>query len=84
MGIINSKMLKEYTWIVESDSMNKSLVVSVDVVKMHYLYKKRYIVSKKFYVHDEDNVAKKWDKVVIRETRPISKLKRWKLIEIIK
>lgn len=77
-------MLKEYTWIVESDSMNKSLVVSVDVVKMHYLYKKRYIVSKKFYVHDEDNSAKKWDKVVIRETKPISKLKRWKLIEIIK
>lgn len=84
MVIIGNKNIKELTGKVVSDKMNQSLVVVVESVKMHPIYKKRFVVKKKFYVHDEANQAKIWDTVRIRETKPISKLKRWKLMEIIK
>lgn len=77
------KNIKEFVWKVVSDKMNKTRVVLVETVQMHPLYKKRYVVRKKFYVHDEENKSKVGDIVRIRETRPLSKLKRWKLIEII-
>jgi small subunit ribosomal protein S17 len=56
--------------------MNKTRVVEVRSVKVHPLYKKRFIVKKKYYAHDEANVTKAGDTVVIRESRPMSRLKR--------
>lgn len=63
--------------------MERTRVVSIPVVKTHPLYKKRYTVYKKCYVHDENNTTKKWDKVKIRQCKPMSKLKRRNLIEVV-
>ncbi len=84
MVIIDNKNIKEFVWKVSSDKMEKSIVVVVERVKTHPLYKKRFVVKKKFYAHDEWNVAKIWDTVRIRECKPISRLKRWNLIEVVK
>jgi small subunit ribosomal protein S17 len=51
---------------------------------MHPIYKKRFVVSKKYYIHDENNESKVGDTIKFRECRPLSKLKKRKLIEIIK
>lgn len=67
--------------VVTSDKMDKTVVVSMDLAKSHPKYKKRFKVTKKFYVHDENNTFKVWDKVTIRETRPLSKTKRWEVVE---
>ena len=69
--------------IVHSDKMDKSIVVRVDSYKTHPIYKKRYRQSKKFYAHDAENKAKAGDMVIIEEMRPLSKLKRWNLKEIL-
>lgn len=69
---------------VTSDQMDKTIVVEVNRIKVHPLYKKRYRVSKKYKVHDEKNEAKVGDKVAFKECRPISKDKKWRLVEIIK
>lgn len=61
--------------------MQKTIVVTIDTYKTHPKYKKRYKSSSKFYAHDENAVAKVGDTVTIRETRPLSRLKRWTLIE---
>lgn len=84
MTVLWSKNIKEYEWVVTSVKMHKTLVVLVKRVKLHPIYKKRFVVRKKYYVHNElENVVV--DSVVkIRETNPISKLKRWLCIEIIK
>lgn len=68
---------------VVSDKMDKTIVVSVETYKAHPLYKKRVKYSKKFKVHDENNQAKIGDIVKIMETRPLSKDKRWRLVEIV-
>ncbi len=65
---------------VVSDKADKTIVVSVDTYKSDPKYKKRYKVTKKFYAHDENNSAKIWDNVTIKESRPLSKLKRWVLV----
>ncbi len=65
------------TGVVVSSKMDKTIVVRVDNYKVHPKYKKRYMVSKKFYAHDEANQCKEGDKVTIYETRPLSRLKRW-------
>ena len=75
---------KQRTGIVVSDKMNKTIIVKVERLTTHNLYKKVIKRSKKFKVHDEENKAKIGDKVRIGETRPFSKEKRWRLIEIIK
>lgn len=67
--------------LVTSDKMDKTIVVSVHTYKSHPKYKKRYRITKKFYAHDENNSYKEGDVVVIEETRPTSKLKRWKVVE---
>lgn len=67
--------------IVTSDKMDKTIVVSVHTYKSHPKYKKRYRVTKKFYAHDESNTCTINDLVVIKETRPLSKNKRWELVE---
>lgn len=69
---------------VTSDKMEKTITVSVETVKRHPLYKKTIKTSKKYKVHDENNEAKAGDIVRIMETRPLSKDKRWRLLEIVK
>lgn len=69
---------------VTSDKMEKTITVSVVTVKQHPLYKKTISTSKKYKVHDENNEAKTGDLVRIMETRPLSKDKRWRLIEIVR
>lgn len=70
------KNIKELSWVVISAKADKTLVVEVKRVTMHPIYKKRYTVRKKFYVHDEANTYKEGDTVSFLQTRPMSKLKR--------
>ncbi|MCL6457213.1 MAG: 30S ribosomal protein S17 [Gorillibacterium sp.] len=74
---------KVQTGKVVSDKMDKTIVVAVETYKKHSLYHKRIKSTKKFKAHDENNQAKIGDKVKIMETRPLSKDKNWRLLEII-
>jgi small subunit ribosomal protein S17 len=69
--------------VVVSDVQDKTIVVRVQRTTTHPLYKKTLRVSKKYHVHDEANDAKLGDTVRIIETRPLSKLKRWRLAEVV-
>jgi small subunit ribosomal protein S17 len=69
---------------VVSDKMDKTIVVVVHTYKIHPKYKKRYRTSRKFYAHDPDNSHKTGEEVIIYETRPTSKLKRWTVVEPVK
>ena len=73
---------KERTGVVVSDAMDKTVVVQAERRIVHPVYGKVMRRSKKYYAHDEKNEAKKGDQVVITETRPLSKTKRWRLVEI--
>ncbi len=68
---------------VVSDKMDKTIVVAVETYKKHPLYHKRVKYTKKYKAHDELNAAKIGDLVRIMETRPLSKDKRWRLVEIV-
>ncbi|MCF7803236.1 MAG: 30S ribosomal protein S17 [Candidatus Marinimicrobia bacterium] len=68
---------------VVSDKMDKSILVRVDRKVQHKLYKKYVTRSSKFVAHDETNECKNGDKVKIIETRPLSRRKRWRLMEIL-
>ena len=68
---------------VVSDKMDKTITVEVATSKSHPLYSKRIKYSKKFKAHDENNECKIGDRVRVMETRPLSKEKRWRLVEII-
>jgi len=68
---------------VVSDKMDKTITVSVETYKKDPLYGKRVKYTKKFKAHDENNQAKIGDVVKIMETRPLSKDKRWRLVEIV-
>jgi small subunit ribosomal protein S17 len=74
---------KERTGEVISNKMTKTIVVRVERRFQHPQFKKVVTSYKKFYAHDEKSEAKPGDRVRIEETRPLSKLKRWKLAEII-
>jgi small subunit ribosomal protein S17 len=74
---------KERTGVVVSSKMAKTIVVKVDRRVPHPRYKKIVNVSKKFYAHDAEGTAKEGDRVLIRETRPLSRLKRWELVQVI-
>jgi len=63
--------------VVVSDKMDKTVVVKIDRLKMHAKYKKKYKVSKKYKAHDGENKFKIGDKVMIMESKPISKDKKW-------
>jgi len=69
---------------VTSDKMDKTITVNVETVKRHPLYKKTIKTSKKYKAHDENNEARTGDVVKIMETSPLSKDKRWRLLEIIR
>lgn len=68
---------------VVSDKMQKTIVVAVESLKRHPIYKRTYKQTTKFKAHDEHNSARIGDMVRIEETRPLSKEKRWRLIEIL-
>ncbi|WP_430884828.1 30S ribosomal protein S17 [Fusibacter sp. JL216-2] len=69
--------------LVVSDKMDKTITVKVEDFIRHPLYGKRIKRSKKFKAHDENNVCSMGDRVRIMETRPLSKDKRWRLVEIV-
>lgn len=71
---------RKFNGVVVGDKMDKTRVVSVESVKVHPMYKKRYKVNKKYKVHDEKNLYKTGDKVRFQECRPLSKDKRWRMI----
>ena len=68
---------------VVSDKMDKTVVVAVDYLKPHPLYRKIIRKTSKFHAHDEENTCKVGDLVRIEETRPLSRTKRWRVIEIV-
>lgn len=69
---------------VVSNKMDKTIVVSVESLKKHRIYKRTYKQTKRFHAHDEDNICQVGDVVRIEESRPLSKTKRWRLVEIVK
>ena len=69
--------------IVVSDKMDKTVVVAEASMKLHKLYKKRVKSTKKYKAHDENNDCNVGDKVKIKETRPLSKDKRWRVVTIL-
>lgn len=69
--------------VVVSDVNDKTIVVSVEERKPHPIYKKMITTSKKFHAHDENNEAGVGDTVLIMETRPLSKMKRWRLVRVV-
>ncbi|MBK7096480.1 MAG: 30S ribosomal protein S17 [Saprospiraceae bacterium] len=77
------KNRKQRTGIVVSNRMQKSITVLVERKLKHPLYGKFVKMSKKFMAHDENNESNIGDKVLIMETRPLSKYKRWRLVQIV-
>ena len=75
---------KERRGIVVSDAMDKTIVVRIDVAQKHERYGKVVRRSSKLHVHDEQNAAGVGDLVRVVETRPLSAMKRWRLLEILK
>ena len=76
-------MAKTLTGIVTSDVADKTITVTVTSRETHPIYGKQYTVTRKYAAHDEDNIAKKGDKVTISETRPVSKRKAFKLDAVV-
>jgi small subunit ribosomal protein S17 len=74
----------EKVGLVVSTKMQKTIVVEIEMRKAHPKYKRVMKSNKKFYAHDEQNSARVGDVVRIREARPLSKLKRWSLEEIVR
>ena len=68
---------------VVSDKMDKTVVVAVDYLKPHPLYRKIIRKTNKFHAHDEENACRAGDVVRIEESRPLSKTKRWRVVEIV-
>lgn len=81
---IERNLRKNRVGIVVSDKMDKTIVVAIEQRVKHPLYKKIVKRTKKFKVHDENNIAGVGDKVLIAETRHLSKDKCWRLVEVIK
>ncbi len=75
---------KERVGLVVSNKMDKTITVAVERRMQHPLYKKVIRRTKKFHAHDEKNVCNEGDLVRIRESRPLSKSKRWRLVEVVK
>lgn len=74
-------MKRQLEGIIISDKMNKTRVVAVNSLKKHPRYKKYYKSTVKFKAHDDKNEYKTGDKIIIEETRPLSKEKRWNIIK---
>jgi small subunit ribosomal protein S17 len=80
MSYLGKKKVRE--GLVVGDKMDKTVVVAVETKKVHPLYKKGIRVTKRYKAHDENNACKIGDKVKIVETRPLSKEKNWRVMEI--
>ncbi len=76
----STKIKRTLKGMVVSDKMDKTIVVLVERLKQHPRYKKRYKIHKKYKAHDQENKYKIGDKVVIQESKPISKDKKWIVI----
>ena len=74
---------KTRTGVVISDKMEKSIVIAAKFKEMNPIYGKFVQKTKKYHVHDENNEAHVGDTVLVMETRPLSKTKRWRLVQII-
>lgn len=83
-GSSTRSLRKERTGLVVSDVQDKTIVVLVERQMAHPIYLKTMRSSKKYHAHDPANEARKGDLVRIQETRPLSKLKRWRLVEIMR
>jgi small subunit ribosomal protein S17 len=70
--------------VVVSNKMDKTVIVKVSRHAEHPLYGKRIVKTKKYAAHDEENICRVGDQIRIRETRPLSKTKRWELVEIVR
>ena len=81
MTVIGEKNIKELIGEVVSDKMQNTRVVMVKSVKMHPIYKKRFVVRKKYYAHDADNATKLGDTVKLRAIPPMSKLIRREVVK---
>ena len=79
-----TRRIQILTGVVVSDKMNKTIIVKIGSVTRHSVYKKVIKRSNKVKAHDEENAAKTGDVVKIRQTRPLSKDKRWRLTEVVK
>jgi small subunit ribosomal protein S17 len=75
--------VKERVGVVVSDKMDKTVVVAIENRSPHPKYQKIVVKTKKYKAHDEENQCKAGDRVLIRETRPLSKTKRWQVAEIL-
>ena len=75
---------KELSGLVQSNTMDKTIVVNIVRSFPHPVYKKFVKFSKKYYVHDENNKCERGDTVLIEESKPLSKLKRWRVKIILK
>lgn len=81
--VLNRGVRKQRTGFVVRRSMDKTALVAVERRVRHPMYGKEMRKTSKFYVHDEKNETKVGDKVTIVETRPLSRLKRWRLVEVV-
>lgn len=75
--------VKERVGLVVSDKMNKTVVVAIENRAPHTKYGKIMVRTKRYKAHDEENQCKEGDRVRIQETRPLSKTKRWQVVEIL-
>lgn len=75
--------MRKIQGIIVSDKMQKTRVVAVTRLKKHELYHKYFKVTQRFKAHDEKNEYKTGDKVIMQETRPLSKEKRWNIIGLV-
>ena len=80
---MEEKRNRELVGTVVSDVNDKTITVLVETYKNDKLYHQRVKYSKKYTAHDEKNIAKKGDKVLIAETRPLSKTKHFRLVEVV-
>ena len=80
---MNENIKRELIGVVVSDKADKTITVKVETYKMNPIYKKRVKYSKKYAAHDENNQAHVGDKVRLVMTRPLSKTKRYELVEVI-
>lgn len=80
---MDRNLRKERIGVVSSNKMEKTIVVSETLRMKHPMYGKFVIKTKKYTAHDENNECNEGDTVKIHETRPLSKSKRWRLVEII-
>ena len=79
----NKPIRKEVKGIVDSNKMDKTIVVAVNKKVKHQFYGKYMKRTTKYYAHDPENQCQEGDLVKIKQTKPLSKLKRWELVEIL-